>query len=116
MYEKNNEQINKLNETIKNNENTIYNLSNENNDLKDIIKELNNFKTQIEIKNKDLSALLALQNKQNDSIEELNQTIIKQKEKIEKMESSKSWKITEPLRKIIDKLRFKQTNEKLLEE
>ena len=32
------------------------------------------------------------------------------------MESSKSWKITEPLRKIIDKLRFKQTNEKLLEE
>ena len=75
----------------------------------------NNLKSELELKNTKLSDYICINKKQNQEILDLNikikhqQDIIKQQNKqIKEYESSKSWNITKPLRKLNNILKFKK--------
>ena len=70
---------------------------------------------EIEIKNTKLSDFICIKNKQQQEIIELKNIIKHQQElmknsnaKIEEFETSNSWKITKPFRRIITVLKYKR--------
>ena len=93
-------------------DNTIKTLTQE---KTNITNSNNNLKSEIELKNTKLSDYICINNKQNQEILDLNmkikhqQDIIKQQNnQIKEYESSKSWNITKPLRKLNNILKFKK--------
>ena len=73
--------------------------------LNEITKEKNSLGKKVEKNNKDLSDLKALTKKQEEEINLLKKDNEKNTSKIAEYESSHSWKITKPMRKVVNKLK-----------
>ena len=73
--------------------------------LNEITKEKNSLGKKVEKNNKDISDLKALTKKQEEEINLLKTVNEKNTSKIAEYESSHSWKITKPIRKVANKLK-----------
>ncbi len=73
-------------------------------------KENNNFKSEIETKNAELSELISTKYVQQEEIMELQNIINDNAAKIESYEVSNSWKLTKPFRVISNMLKYKRKN------
>lgn len=77
-------------------------------EIDSIKKENNNFKSEIETKNAELSELISTKYLQQEEIMELQNIINDNAAKIESYEVSNSWKLTRPFRVISNMLKYKR--------